>query len=405
MRYVLYTSILFGVLTAVATDCAAQKSDDDRSVDVEALRENIERKLELKGEESDVLRDALRQIAEMRERQNQDPGEDADDDAVDHGEQIVIDIAADEEALGKQFEEQMESFEKSVEAWAEDFELHAEKWAEEYGENMEVWAEQFGESWEAWAKVHGEEWEQWGEQYGSRWEEWAQMIEDGDLTKDDIKQLVEANLEMVKEMPLDGLYDQLSRSNDQLKDLPWDSLDGIEELIADSVQQGLRGLEELSDLDLEAEGKNEVARDVRKLKVALEKLKQGLDTKSAELEVAKLRAVEELLSRQPKNHKVAKRLFEKRKAVEKAHRAKHAQARQNSQQQAAELAQQREFLQQQLEAVRQADTGQRAELQAMAERIAVEQLEQNNREMELDVLRKEIANLREEVERLRREKE
>ena len=354
-----------------------------------------------------MLHDALRKIHEMRAHRKAHGKEHAHNEHDDH--KIHLDLNIDEETaeeLGKHFEEQMESLGESIEEWAKGFEAHVEEWAEEYGEDMEAWAAEFEASWEEWAETQGQQWEEWGEQFGARWEEWGEKLEDGSLTEEDIKQLVEGNVEMLKKMPIEGLYEQLSRSKDQLKDLPWESVEGLEKVVEESVLQGLEGLEALAEADFAVEGE-EVSAAVRALHESLQRVQRNLDTKNKELDVARLKALEQLkeleLAQRGDMKSLEKELKREKEMLERSRRLLAEAERAASGKQHRRMKEQAELAQRYLEVLKEMDGSVSPELKSklLMERLHAEQAEHSERDSELAELRAQIAALRAEVESLR----
>ncbi len=196
----------------------AQSPDDDAPAADAAGSQEVMDVNDLTEEEAAILADALQRIKMLRRRESHDPKR-ADsakgeiqverelDDARAAGE--VADQMS--ESLQQALEQHGEQLTDAVEAWAEKFGEHAEDWAESFAEEMESWAEGYSEDWEQWAEQHGEKWEQWAEEFSGKWETWGQQFEDGQLSKEEMSDIVRENLEMIQQMPLNELYGQLSR--------------------------------------------------------------------------------------------------------------------------------------------------------------------------------------------------
>ena len=93
-----------------------------------------------------------------------------------------------------------------------------EKWAEQHAREWEKWGERLEQKMERWAQQQEKQWEGWAEQYSRQWEEWGSKLEAGEIDSQQMNELLDKNLKMLKEMPLDRLIDgALKESLGELK--------------------------------------------------------------------------------------------------------------------------------------------------------------------------------------------
>ena len=119
-----------------------------------------------------------------------------------------------------------------------------EQWAEKHAEAWEKWGENFESKMERWAESQEKQWADWADKYSQSWEAWGEKLEAGDIDPDEIEALVERNLEMLKDMPLDSLIDgALKEGLGGFKNAPFDSLADLNELIGGSLEQSLKAME------------------------------------------------------------------------------------------------------------------------------------------------------------------
>jgi hypothetical protein len=156
-----------------------------------------------------------------------------------------------------------------------------EQWAEKNAEAWEKWGEKFESKMERWAADQEKEWEDWANQYSKRWEDWAEKLESGEIKPDEIQALVERNLEMLKDMPLESLIDgALKEGLGELKNAPFDSLSELHELIGGSLEQSLEAMEK----ELSTVTESEIKEKLKYLKTkdlheAIKKLQGAIEVK------------------------------------------------------------------------------------------------------------------------------
>ena len=85
------------------------------------------------------------------------------------------------------------------------------------------------------------------------------------------------------DMPLGELYGQIMKSTEQLKDMPFDNMQGMEELVRESVERALSGLEDVS-AEAGKRYSKEWSKDVGSVVELLEQLQGGLDKKRDQLD-------------------------------------------------------------------------------------------------------------------------
>ena len=133
--------------------------------------------------------------------------------------------------------------------------IDIEKLVEEHGKDLESWAEKHASEWEQWAerfesrmerlaKQQESSWEKWADDYSKRWEDWAEGLESGEFKPEEMHKLIDKNLEMLSEMPLEQLVDgALKEGLGELKNAPWESLGELHELVGGSIEQALKEME------------------------------------------------------------------------------------------------------------------------------------------------------------------
>lgn len=165
-------------------------------------------------------------------------------------------------------------------------EKQIEEWADKHAEAWEKWGEKFESKMEKWAQSQEKQWENWAEKYSQRWEDWAEKIESGEIKPEEIQAVVERNLEMLKEMPLESLIDgALKEGLGELKNAPLDSLSDLQGLIGGSLEQSLQAMEEELAMVAESEIKNRLKDlNTKDLHEAIKKLQGAIEIKNAKNE-------------------------------------------------------------------------------------------------------------------------
>jgi hypothetical protein len=363
----------------------------------------------------------------------------AQEDSAEVELQLIQEIEKLEEQELKK--EELELDEEKIEAWIVENTDELEQWAEEHAQSWEEWGERFGEKMERWAEENEQKWESWAEDYSQRWEEWGAKLESGEFGDEDMGILIERNLEMLKEMPLDTLIEgALHEGLGELKNAPFESLGELHELIGGALEQSLRNMEKEIAGATESDLKKKLhGLQTGDLRVTLTKLQDAIDAKhkkhdhDATDKLAKLKtfleknsdlseetkadilaalkkefAESNARSRLPKKEKAKlARLLAKEKAKFKQDLNKEEAARYQALQRAAE-AKKAEYLklqqQDMMATQKDLETSQRA-LKRHYHELEREKAELSTKESEIDAMRREIAKLRKEVERMKKRKQ
>ena len=340
--------------------------------------------------------------------------------------------------------EQMELHEEKIEAWVEEHAEEFEHWAEKHAQSWEEWGEQFGQKMERWAEEHEHKWESWAEDYSERWEEWGAKLKSGEIGEEDMGILIEQNLEMLKEMPLDTLIEgALQEGLGELKNAPFESLGELHELIGGALEQSLRNMEQ----EIAGASESDLKKKLRglqtdELRVTLTKLQDAIDAKHKKHDhdaTDKLAKLKKLLEKEGDLNEETKadilaalkkefaephqrrKLAEKEKAKakhalrlakEKANSrhgmSKEAAAKLQALQLEAEARKVAEYLKQQqrdmVATQKDLESSQRA-LQRHFMELEREKAELSSKESEIEVMRHEIKKLRREVERMKKKQQ
>ncbi|MEM7313376.1 MAG: hypothetical protein AAF497_09515, partial [Planctomycetota bacterium] len=200
----------------------------------------------------DVEREIRRELVTELEGMAGDGHEDMDVQIEINGEEHNLKFDEEHiEALGRAVEDWAEKFAERMEGQAEKLEVHLEDFGDRVGRRIEKWAEQFSEGWEQWAESHEDEWENWSEEYSERWEQWSSRMKEAgedeiEIDKDEMEEVIRGNLEMLSKMPLRDLYDQIVRSGKNVKDIPWEDVEGLEKAVGETIDHALDAMRELS---------------------------------------------------------------------------------------------------------------------------------------------------------------
>ncbi len=304
--------------------------------------------------------------------------------------EVAEKTAESDEEWAKEFAQQVEA---EAEAWGERLEDAMEAWGEQQAEVWEKWAEEFGAGWEAWAEDHEQHWNAWGEKFEAAWEEWGEKIERGELSKKEFEELWQKNLEMLGEMPIGELYEQIMKSTEQLKDIPFEKMQGMEDLLRESVAHALSGLEHLRQ---DVEGSEEDrASQVKSLTKLLERMQSGLDAKRVELDAAAAAQLAELkaLTKQKKNRELHEQMMnEVHEHLRKLHEGR-----------AEDMAKHAKYVQELHERLAKNKDNNTQVLAELMQKISDEREQKHEADSELDALRAEIKALRQEIKQLRKE--
>ncbi len=406
------TVAVLGVVVLVAPALAQHSPVRSKSSDAPVAQQSPAG--ELTDEEAAILADAWERIQMLRERQQSESKREADREKANQVSRKSHSITKSDSAedldrahakpLDRSIDEvmgqQAEQLGESIEAWADKFGADAEQWAEQFGQDMEQWADQFSGDWEQWADEHGAAWEQWAEKYGQKWEQWGEQFEDAKVNGEQLQGIIQQNLEMLKQMPIDDLSEQISKSSEQLKELPWERLREMEDLVRESIRDSLEGAEKSSNQS----GKSpEQSARIRMLHDSLKQLHTGLDAKRAELDAAAAKMMSKLDQDKMKEAKAnaekayaeAKRqLFTDEIDVQKLYeRAAKDRERALGEAEKARLRALSKKLDQEHERLDQQERTLRKEI---AQRVAIDHHGQNLAELraEIDALRAEIDALR-----------
>ena len=164
-------------------------------------------------------------------------------------QKLEADLDSLQRAQGKQQGSQKKSNRRKQ---ADEVEVDSEQieaWAEKHAGEWESWAEKFEQKMEKWAAGQEKQWESWADNYSEQWEGWAEKIESGEIKPEEIQQLVEKKLKMLKDMPLgDMIEGALKEGLGELENMPIESLGELHELVGGSLEQALKTMEkEISD--------------------------------------------------------------------------------------------------------------------------------------------------------------
>ncbi len=343
----------------------------------------------------------------------------AQDESQDSVEQI--------EKMAEELESSAAQMEAQVEAWAEEHSAEIEKWADQYSGQWEEWAERFEEKMERWAESQEQVWEKWAEDYSSKWEELGSQLESGDFDSEEMGQLIERNLAMLGEMPLEEMVEGIvNGSLSELKSAPWESLNGLTDLVQGSLEDSLKGIEEITEKGLMDHAQLQKTSD--EITSALDKIKQGLETKlkkldsdgdkhlkqlqyliensdlsdaqRAEIQAASKAIKEATSERAAAMKKQAKAAYEQAAAMEKEAEAAGKNAKSTGDYKRAMKEQALA-----LEAQRKLDLKNKKRDESVIHEAEEAREAVKAKESDIDSLRKEILKLRKEVEQLKKEKD
>ncbi len=242
-------------------------------------------------------------------------------------------VAAVEE-LADQVGENVEIAGEAIEQWIEANQDELEQWAEQHGKQWEQWAEQFEQKFSRWAEDQEQVWEQWAEQYSKRWEDWGRQLESEEINPDELREIIQRNLEMLGEMPLGQLIDgAMKQGTEQLESAPWDSIEDLHAMIRRSLEQSVekaeRDLADASDRIQDAAGQmkelqekaEEAGADAEFILPVVEKLQESMKSKKEFMDTeskARLKELKQKLAKveDMKPEEVKKLIAELMKAVE-----------------------------------------------------------------------------------------
>jgi hypothetical protein len=262
-----------------------------------------------------------------------------------------------------------------------------ERWGEEQAAHWEKWAERYAGGWEGFAKTHERSWEKWANNYADGWKKWGEAVERGDMNAKERDRLFRENLEGLREMPLGELFDQVIKSTEQLHEMPLDKMQGLEDLVRESVEQALGNLEDIRGDKVEGEWSTATEAVVE----LLERMQGGLDKKRDKLSkvaAEELSRLESRLAEMPEGAEGRDELF---RVVEKHLESMKAKRTGEGKEKAKYLDQLRKRLK--------ASKGK--ELSGLAKEIAKDRRSKTNVDRELESMRAEIKRLRAELKRLR----
>lgn len=165
---------------------------------------------------------------------------------------------------------------------AEIDEAKIEAWAEKHAEEWEKWGEKFEAKMEKWAKSQEKQWEKWADKYSKRMENWAEQLESGEFDPEELQSMIDHNLDMLKDMPIESLIDgALKEGLGELKNAPFDSLSELQGLIGGSLEKSLEAMEQelsaVAGAELQEKLKGLKTKDLHK---AIEKLQGSIEIKS-----------------------------------------------------------------------------------------------------------------------------
>ncbi len=151
-----------------------------------------------------------------------------------------------------------------------------EEWAEEHAERWQEWAERFEGEWEQWAAGQEKAWEDWAERYAERWEDWGREMEGAEMDPDKLRELVDRNMEMLGRMPIQQLIEKAMESGRKnLDSAPWESLDGLQDMMADAIEKSLADLEDVQDQeDARPDNAGDVQRRIERMQAAIRQLER-----------------------------------------------------------------------------------------------------------------------------------
>ena len=302
-------------------------------------------------------------------------------------------LAVSGQESDKESPDRLESRDQKFEDKVENLAGKWEKWAESQAVDWENWAESFGGNWEEWAKNHEASWERWAEDYAGAWEKWGEQVQSGEINEEELNKLLKENLDMLGDMPLGELYGQIMKSTEQLKDMPFDNMQGMEELVRESVERALSGLEDVS-AEAGKRYSKEWSKDVGSVVELLEQLQGGLDKKRDQLDKFADDELSQLKSRladMPNSVKAQKDLL---KGIQKQLEDKVDRNLKDGGKKAKYLD----------ELQRKIKESKNEQIKELARKIAKERRSKSRVDKELEALRAEIKQLRAELKRVRGQK-
>ena len=308
-----------------------------------------------------------------------------------------------------------------------------EQWAEKHAEAWEKWAEKFEYKMERWAADQEKHWEKWADEYSQRWENWGSKLESGDLDPEELQTLMEHNLKMLKDMPLDSMIKgALKEGLGELKNAPIESLGELHELVGGSLEQSLRAMEKelaaVNEMEIKGKLENLKTKDLhealKKLQGAIEmkQKKHGADAaatitrleemlkKSRDLGSKQKDEILEALHRELADAAIAEKMRkedmaaqrlkeamssrrEMAKALEEKAKAEHAREMAIA---AEKMAREKQKLSDDLAA-------EKKSLEQYYQALKKQKAELESKESDIDVLRREIMELRKEVDRMKKQ--
>lgn len=319
-----------------------------------------------------------------------------------------------------------------------------ESWAEKHASDWEKWAEKFESNMEGFANEQEHVWEKWADDYSKRWENWAAGLESGDFDPKEMHKLIDKNLEMLSEMPLDNLIEgALKEGLGELKNAPWQSLGELHELVGGSIEQALSEMEkeiELTANDKEMssnyemqmlngtkknlqrwffDSKSKTFRSKRgNLESALKLLQEAIQTKSKHLDAdsaERLNRIKQLLEQgkdiDEKTVAETMKQLEQRRALQSQQKSKMAEMLENvidernssSEQAKKQYLKALELMKKQRRSAED-EKGKAMSLEKYMSLIERETEKLKAKETEIEKMRREIEELRREVQQMRKDK-
>ncbi len=179
------------------------------------------------------------------------------------------------EELFEQLEAISEKIGHQLERWAEQNSGELEAWSKKYGHQWEEFGQRFNNNMKQLAADQQDAWNLWAQRYERNLERWSSTLEIEELGPENVKELVEQNLIMLKQMPVSQLVDQAIETGlNDFSDAPWESLDELGRLARIAIEQPL---DELSGLSIDGpQAKKAIEMQARKMGQTLGRLKDDI---------------------------------------------------------------------------------------------------------------------------------
>lgn len=160
--------------------------------------------------------------------------------AQDSESELAEAIEALVENLGEDGGEVGESIEEAIDKYSGEL----EEWAEKYSSDWEKWAEKFEKRMNRWAEDQEDIWEDWADAYGKKWERWAEELEGTEWDAEEVNEVIQKNLEMLGKMPLGELVEGVMKEGTKsFESAPWESLQDLQGMLQESIKRSVEETE------------------------------------------------------------------------------------------------------------------------------------------------------------------